>query len=178
MYTAAADPKPGPPHFQENKMAKNLNTSKLSKTMKIFGAVQLGLVALLVYMAVNFQHKLALMGRTSNFLYGVIIASIVQLAIFFPIKKFAAKEADRDLYLASAVLTKEEVKEYSKKKRWSDIIKMSTFGFFIIFILAAPTDPLVLSVIYYTFILTILTYLQCYNFAAKKLVKEQGEPKK
>ena len=158
-------------------MAKNLNTSKLSKTSKIFGLVQFGLVALLVYMAVNFQHKLTLMGRANNFMHGAIAAAVIQLLLFFPIKKFAAKEADRDLYLASAVLTKEEVKEYTKKKRWSDIIKMSTFGFFIIFILAAPTDPLVLSVIYYSFILTILSYLQCYNFAAKKLVKEQAEPK-
>ena len=160
-------------------MAKNLNTSKISKTMKIFSAVQFGLVALLVYMAVNFQHKLALMGRANNFMYGVIAASVIQLMLFFPIKQFAAKEADRDLYLASAVLTKEEVKVYTKKKRWSDIVKMATFSFFIIFFLALKTnDPLILSVTYYTFVLTILTYLQCYNFAAKRLVKEQDEPKK
>jgi len=144
--------------------------------MKIFAVVQFGLIALLVYMAVNFQVKLRMLGRAHNFMHGVIAASIIQLIVFFPIKKFAAKEADRDLFLASATLTKEEIKIYTKKKRYSDIVKMSTFGFFVIFIVAAPADPLALSVIYYTFVLTILTYLQCYNFAAKKLMKEQARP--
>lgn len=159
-------------------MAKPLDTSKLSKTIKIFAVVQFGLVALLVYMAVHFQRQLTIMERGNNFLYGVIAASIIQLVLFFPIKKFAAKEADRDIYLTSNTLSQEEFKSFMKKKRWSDVAKMSTFGFFMIFILAAPTDPLVLSVIFYTFILTILTYLQCYNFAAKKIVREQADLKK
>jgi len=152
--------------------------NKLKKTMKIFTVVQFGLLALLVYMAVNFQGQLRAIGRANNFMYGVITASLIQLILFFPIKKFAAKEADRDLYLSTTTLSKEEMKVYSKKKRYSDIAKMSTFGFFIIFIIGAPADPLVLSVIYYSFVLTILTYLQCYNFAAKKLMQEPGAPRK
>lgn len=156
-------------------MSATLDTKKLSKTMKIFTAVQVGLVALLVYMAVNFQAKLRSMGRVQNFMQGVIAASVIQLVLFFPIKKFAATEADRDLFLASNTLSKEQLKEYGKKKRTSDIIKISTFGFFVIFLVAAPSDPLVLSVIYYSFVLTVLTYLQCYNFAARKLIREQGK---
>lgn len=159
-------------------MASTSGFDKLRKTMKIFAVVQLGLVALLAYMAVNFQGQLRLMGRANNFMFGVIAASLIQLVLFFPIKMFAAKEADRDLYLAGTTLNKDEIKLYSKKKRFSDIVKMSTFGFFVIFIIAAPSDPLVLSVIFYSFVLTILSYLQCYNFAAKKLIREQGEPRK
>lgn len=158
-------------------MTSTSGVNKLKKTMKIFAVVQVGLMALLVYTAVNFQGQLRLMGRAHHFMYGVIAASLIQLVLFFPIKMFAAKEADRDLYLSTATLSKEEIKIYSKKKRYSDIAKMSTFGFFIIFSLAAPTDPLVLSVIFYSFVLTILTYLQCYNFAAKKLMQKQDAPR-
>jgi hypothetical protein len=153
--------------------------TKLRKTMKIFAVVQFALLALLIYMAISFQAQLQLIGRGHNFMFGVIAASLIQLVLFFPIKKFAAKEADRDLYISSTTLSKEELKAYSKKKRYSDIAKMCTFAFYIIFILSMRSpDPLVLSVIYYSFVLTILTYLQCYNFAAKKLMQEPGAPRK
>jgi Mn2+/Fe2+ NRAMP family transporter len=157
-------------------MTSTPDFKKINKTMKIFAVVQFGLLALLIYMAVNFQGKLRMLGRERNFMQGVIASFIIQLILFYPIYKFAAKEADRDLTLTGAPLTKEQLKEFSKKKRFADIIKMSTFGFYVIFMLAAPADPLVLSVIYYSFVLTILTYLQCYNFAAKKLMKDRSTP--
>ena len=155
-------------------MTSTLDYKKIKKTMKIFAVVQFGLLALLVYMAVNFQGKLRLLGRERNFMQGVVASFIVQLLVFYPIYKFAAKEADRDMTLTGKPLSKEELKTFSKKKRFADIIKMSTFGFFAVFILAAPSDPLVLSVIYYSFVLTILTYLQCYNFAAKKIMRDRA----
>lgn len=157
-------------------MPSTFDFKKIRKTMRIFAVVQFGLVALLIYMAVNFQEKLRSIGRPQNFMHGVIGAFIVQLALFYPIYKLAAKDADRDLMVTAGNLSKEESKAVSKKKRYSDIIKMSTFGFFLVFIMAAPADPLVLSVIFYSFILTILTYLQCYNFAAKKLMRDKSTP--
>lgn len=157
-------------------MSSTAGFKKLGRTMKIFGAVQFGLVALLVYVGINFQDRFLAIGRGNNFVHGIIAAAIIQLIVLYPIKRFAAKEVERDLYVASTELTKEEIKVFTKKKRYSDIAKISTFGFYTIFILAAPTQPLVLgifvlSVIYYSFVLTILAYLQCYNYAAKKLVK-------
>lgn len=157
-------------------MTSAVDFKKINKTIKIFAIVQFGMVALLVFMAVNFQAKLRILGRERNFMQGVIATFIIQLAVFYPIYKFAAKEADRDLTMTGN-LSKEETKAIGKKKRFADIIKISTFGFFVIFIMAAPADPLVLSVLYYSFILTILTYLQCYNFAAKKLMKEREASK-
>lgn len=148
---------------------------RINKTVKIFTVVQCVLVALLVFMAMNFQAKLQAVGRAPRFMSGVIAAFVVQMLLFYPIFRFASKEADRDVSLVGKTLTQEETKEFIKKKRWADVIKMSTFGFYIIFILAAPADPFVLSVIFYSFILTILTYLQCYNFIVKKLKKEKGE---
>ena len=157
-------------------MTSAVDFKKINKTIKIFAIVQFGMVALLVFMAVNFQAKLRILGRERNFMQGVIATFIIQLVVFYPIYKFASKEADRDLTLTGN-LSKEETKAIGKKKRLADIFKISTFGFFVIFIMAAPADPLVLSVLYYSFILTILTYLQCYNFAAKKLMKEREASK-
>lgn len=154
-------------------MSSNLEFKKVTRVIRIYAVVQFALVAMLVYMAVNFQEKLRILGRAHNFMQGVIATFVLQLALFYPINKLATKDANRDISMIGGKFTKEELKVISKKKRYSDIAKMSTFGFFIIFIMAAPADPLVLSVIYYTFVLTILTYLQCYNFAAKKLMKEK-----
>lgn len=152
-------------------MAVSLDLKKINKTIKIFAIAQFGLIALLIYTAVNFQNKLQMVGRGQQFMVTVIAAFVIQLVAFYPIFKFAGKEADRDFSLIGRTLDKEETKAFTKKKRWADVIKMSVFGFYFIFMVAAPTDPVVLSVIYYSFVLTILTYLQSYNFSAKKLAK-------
>ena len=147
-------------------MTSTTDFKKINKSIKIFAVVQFGLVVLLVGMAILFQAQL----RNDQFIRGVLATFVIQLAMFYPIYKFSSKEADRDLYLNGTNLTKDEVKVFTKKKRYADIIKTSTFGFFIIFLLVVPRVPMVLSIIYYSFILTILTYLQTYNFAAKKLM--------
>jgi hypothetical protein len=171
MVAAAASQAAKHETSEENRMPSTLDAKKVSKTIKIFAVVQFGLMALLVYTAVMFQQRLQMIGKGNTFMSGVIAASVIQLLLFYPIYRFAGKEADRDLTLTASNLTKEELKAISKKKRFSDIIKMSTFGFYLVFILAAPRVPLVMSIIFYSFILTILTYLQCYNFAAKRLMK-------
>jgi len=158
-------------------MPGTLNFKKVGRTIKIFAVAQLGLVAMLVYMAILFQEKFRINGKPNSFMYAVIGTFVIQLAIFYPINKFAAKEAERDLSLTSTNLGNDEIKALSKKKRYSDIIKFSVFLFYSMFILQAPSIPLILSVLYFSFILTVLTYLQCYNFAAKRLIKENTTPK-
>jgi hypothetical protein len=153
-------------------MSTTMEYGKMNKVIKIFGVVQLGLIALLVYMAVNFQEKLRMVGREYRFMHGVLASFVVQLLILYPIFKFAEKEAKRDLTLTRNP-TREEAKALAKEKRTADIMKISGLGFFVVFIVASPSDPFILSVIYYSFILTILTYLQCYNFAARKLVHDE-----
>jgi hypothetical protein len=158
-------------------MPGTLNFKKVGRTIKIFAVAQLGLVAMLVYMAILFQEKFRINGKPNSFMYAVIGTFVIQLAIFYPINKFAAKEAERDLSLTSTNLGNDEIKALSKKKRYSDIIKFSVFLFYSMFILQAPSIPLILSVLYFSFILTVLTYLQCYNFAAKRLIKENTTSK-
>ncbi|WP_224984039.1 hypothetical protein [Geomonas agri] len=149
-------------------MAATLDQKKINKTIKIFAVAQFGLIALLIYTAVNFQQRLQALNRGYRFMSGVIYAFVIQVLLFYPIFRFASKEAERDLALAGKEPTPEEAKEFAKKKRWTDVTKMSVLGFYFIFALAAPADPFVLSVIIYSFLLTVLTYLQCYSFAVKK----------
>jgi Sec-independent protein secretion pathway component TatC len=160
-------------------MPGTLNFNKVGKTIKIFAVAQLGMVAMLVYMAILLQEKLGRLGKENGFLQAVIATFVIQLALFYPINRFASREAERDLSLTAINLSNEELKALSKKKRFGDIIKSSVFCFFGAFIVMAPTDPtnaLVVSaqsVLLFSFILTILTYLQCYNFAAKRLMKQE-----
>ena len=153
------------------------NFKKVVRTIRIFAVAQLGLVAMLVYMAILFQEKFRITGRGGNFTNAVIATFVIQLAFFYPINKFSCKEVERDILLTSGNLGNDEIKALSKKKRFSDIVKFSVFCFFTMFILQAPSTPLVLSVLYFSFILTILTYLQCYNFAAKRIMKQGGAPR-
>jgi len=158
-------------------MPGTLNFKKVAKTIKIFAVAQVGLIAMLVYVALLFQKQFLADNRTDYFMYSVIASFLIQLALFYPIYKFSGKEAERDLSLTSSNLNTEEIKVLSKKKRYSDIIKFSVFCFYTMFILQAPSIPLILSVLYFSFILTILSYLQCYNFAAKKLMKQGSAPR-
>ena len=158
-------------------MPGTLNYKKVAKTIKIFAVAQVGLVAMLVYMAILFQGKFRAIGRVEGFAYAIIVSFVIQMTLFYPIYKFSGKEAERDLSLTATNLSTEEIKALSKKKRYSDIIKFSVFCFFTMFILQAPSIPLILSVLYFSFILTILTYLQCYKFAARKLMKQHTAPK-
>jgi len=153
------------------------NYKKVARTIKIFAVAQIGLVAMLVYMAILFQGKFQAIGRAEGFMYAVIASFVIQMLCFYPIYKFSGKEAERDLSLTSTNLGKDEIKVLSKKKRYSDIIKFSVFCFFTMFILQAPSVPLILSVLYFSFILTILSYLQCYNFAARRLMKLGSAPR-
>jgi len=162
-------------------MPGTLNFKKVAKTIKIFAFAQVGLMAMLVYVAMLFQKQFLADNRTDYFMYSVIASFLIQLALFYPIYKFSGKEAERDLFLTSSNLNTEEIKVLSKKKRYSDIIKFSVFCFYTMFILQAPGknapgNHLVLIVLYFSFILTVLTYLQCYNFAAKKFMKQGTVP--
>jgi Mn2+/Fe2+ NRAMP family transporter len=158
-------------------MPGTLNFKKVGRTIKIFAVAQLGLIAMLVFVAIQFQAQFRARGGASSFMQAVMVSFVIQMALLYPIFKFSSKEAERDLALTATNLSTEEVKALTKKKRFSDMVKLAVFCFFSMFILQAPNVHLVLSVLYFSFILTILTYLQCYNFAAKKLMRQHTAPK-
>ncbi len=155
-------------------MAQKFDFKRLRRLITIYTVVQVFLVALLIYMAVNFQTGLQVEGRPQRFLHSVIVTLAIQLALFYPINKFAAREARREIDSSATNLTVEELKSLRNKRIFGDVVKTGIFIFFITFILRAPQDRFVLSIIFFSFILTTLSYFQCYNFAAKRGMIEKG----
>jgi ABC-type spermidine/putrescine transport system permease subunit II len=154
-------------------MAKVFEFKKMRRTIMIYGVVQLFLIGLLIYMAVHFQAGLQAEGRPQRFLHSVVATLVIQLALFYPINRFATKEADREIEASAEGLGIEELKALRSKRMVGDVIKAAIFLFFVTFIYKAPKDLFILSVIFFSFILTFLSYFQCYNFSAKRLMKEK-----
>ncbi|MBJ6726127.1 hypothetical protein [Geomesophilobacter sediminis] len=148
------------------------NFKKIANTIKIYSVVQILLVLLLGYMGVVFQAKLQAIGRGSNFMNAVLISFVLQLLFFYPIRRFALAEANRDLAASASDISAEELNKLTKKARFADVVKAFIVVFYIIFMYRMPNEPVILSIVFFSFILTILSYFQCYNFAAKKLMKE------
>ncbi len=155
-------------------MAKSFDFKRLRRLTTIYLVVQVFLVILLVYMAMNFQAGLQAEGRPQRFLHSVVVSLVIQLALFYPLNKFAGRQAEREVDSCASDLSEEEQKKLRSKRIIGDSIKTAIFIFFITFIFKAPQDRFVLSVIFFSFILTILSYVQCYNFAAKRLMREKG----
>lgn len=150
-------------------MAQEFDFKKLRIFIKIYYVAQAFLIALLVYMAVHFQALLQ-----QRFMTSVLASLLVQLALFYPVFRFAAREANRDIESSAVGLTGDELKKFRTSRMISDTCKWAYFIFFTVFIYKAPKIPFILSIIIFTFILTTLAYFQCYNFAANRKMKEKS----
>ena len=157
-------------------MAKSFDFRKLRKFLVITTVVQVFLVALLIYMALQFQAGLAAGGKPEWFLKGIVIALVIQLALFYPIRKFAEKEALREIDSAANGLTPEELKALRTRRMIADVIKMAVLTFFIIFLfaIAKPAMKLIVWPAFLTFILTVLAYFQCFQFAARREIRQKS----
>jgi hypothetical protein len=151
-------------------MASAFNFTKLRRFIKIYAAVQVFLIALLIYMAVFFQAGLRAEGRPQRFFHSVVVTLVIQLALFYPINRFAVREAEREVEACAEGLGFEKLKALRSSRTIGDVIKAGVFLFFITFSYRAPQDKFVLSVIFFSFILTFLSYFQCFNFAAKRSI--------
>ncbi len=143
---------------------------KLRRLITIYGVVQVVLIGLLIYMALNFQAQMT----SDRFLKTVVITLIIQAALFYPINKFAIRESGREVDASATGLSPDDLKGLRNKRMFGDVVKMAVFIFFITFIYKAPSHPFILSILFFSFILTILTYFQCFNFAARRQMKEKG----
>ena len=150
-------------------MGNSFDFTKLRRLTIIYLVVQIFLTVLLVFMAMNFQTKLA--GHSPSFLRSVIITFIVQLGVFFPINKFANWEVSREIDGAAKGLSVDEMKKIRTRRMIGDVVKTSIFGFFVVFFIRAPKNDFILSVIFFTFIATYLNYIQNFNFAARREMK-------
>ena len=149
-------------------MAQALDLKRLRRQVTIYTVVQLFFLGLLIFMAINFQEAFRAKGMSNVFLNSIITTIIIQLAIFYPLNKAAGREVEREIASLAPGLTAEQQKDLRRKRIYSDFIKASIFIFFFTFILRAPPATFVLSTTFFTFVVTSLTYFQCFNFAAKR----------
>ncbi len=152
-------------------MSTGFDSKKLRRTTYIYAVVQVALIALLIFMAMNFQAGLEAQGRGFRFTQSIVVTLVMQLLIFYPVFKFAAREAKLMVESLAPGLTPEQLKDQRSKRIMGDVIKIGIFFFFIIFTWRAPADRFVQSIIFFNFILTYLSYFQCFNFVAKREIK-------
>jgi hypothetical protein len=150
-------------------MAKVFDFKKQRTFIKIYGVAQVVLIGLLVYMAVHFQVALQ-----QRFINCVVATLVIQCALFYPVYRFALREATRDIEVCAVGLTDDELKKFRTKRMIADTCKWAYFIFFAAFAYKAPKVTFILGIIVFSFLLTSLTYLQCYNFVAKRLMKEKN----
>lgn len=155
-------------------MAAGFNFTRLKRTITIYAIVQVALVGLLIFMALNFQAGLQAEGRPQRFLHSVVVALVIQVAAFYPLSRFASKEADRDVAGCAEGLSPEDMKTQRQKRIFSDTLKIAFFIFFFTLFYKMPQDRFLMCIFFFSFILTLLSYFQSYNFVARRLMKGKG----
>jgi hypothetical protein len=156
----------------EKYMPTVFDFKKLRRLTMIHAVVQVALILLLIYPALLFQAALGPL-----FWKSIIITLVIQLANFYPVNLFATWEAKREVDSVAIGLTPDELKALRKKRQIGDVVKSGVFVFFIIFAFSVKEAPTVTgnrfiqSMIFFNFILTYLSYFQCFNFVAKREMK-------
>jgi hypothetical protein len=147
-------------------MAAAYDFTKFRRLLNIHLVVQIVLLVLLVWVSWLFQQKLA-----DRFLNSVIFSLVIQLGLFFPVKSLTTREVNREIASSAIGLSPADLQALRRKRVTADVIKSSVFLFFSTFIYIMPAKPIILAIAYFSFILTCLSYFQCFNFAAKREMK-------
>ncbi|MBI2354727.1 MAG: hypothetical protein HYV06_06825 [Deltaproteobacteria bacterium] len=151
---------------------------RLKRTLMIYRVVQAMLVGLLLFMAYNFQQLFALLGRPERFMTSIISAIVCQLILVYPVYRLAWRDAGIEVEGCAVGISTEQLAALRKKRLLGDLWKFCVVAFFVTFVALAPdvkkaaVAPLVLSITIFAFLLTCLTYFQCFNFSAKKRMKD------
>lgn len=149
-------------------MANN-QVLRVKRQMMIHTVVQIFLVALLLFMAWYFQRVFTAKGEPQIFFNSIFFTLILQAALFYPVYLFAAKEARNEI-AAQTATAPEEVQALRKKRIAGDYLKAAAFIFYVTFISLSPPVTFVLSTTFFSFIATTVTYLQSFNFCAKRIL--------
>jgi len=161
----------------------NFNVKKLQRTMLVNRVVQTVLLALLVYVAINFQSGFAQQGKPGQFFSSIVVAVIVQLLLIYPIYKLAWRDVGIQVESSVVGLTPEQTAALRKKRLLGEMWKVCGIAFFLVFavmvpdVKKAPGARVVLASIIFSFLLTCLMYFQCFNFACKKRVPSNSQEK-
>lgn len=150
----------------------------LNRTMTIYRVVQGLLICLLIYVAYIFQNNFTLIGKADKFMSSIGASIVIQLLLFYPIYRLAARDVNVEMEGCTVGLAKEALAALRKKRMLGDLWKFSAVGFFLAFVSLVPDAkksagaPIVLAIIIFSFLFMCLTYFQCFNFSAKKRMKQ------
>lgn len=150
----------------------------IHRTMTIYRIVQGLLICLLIYVAYIFQNNFTLIGKPEKFLSSIGAAVVIQLLLLYPIYRLAWRDVGVEIESCLVGITKEAMAALRKKRMLGDLWKFSAVGFFLAFVSLVPDAkkaagaPIILAIIIFSFLLMCLTYFQCYNFSAKKRMKQ------
>ena len=156
----------------------NPAAKRVNRTMLIYRVVQALLLALLAYMAFNFQKLFALRGRPDQFMASLVAAVVVQLILIYPVYRLAWRDAGIEIEGSVPGLSTEQLAALRKKRLLGDLWKFCAVAFFLTFVALAPDQtkatgaPLVLSSILFSFLFACLSYFQCFNFSVRKRMKQ------
>jgi len=158
----------------------SLDFKQLNRTITIYRVVQGLLLCLLIYVAYIFQSSFTQLGKPDKFISSIIAAIVVQLLLLYPIYRLAWRDAGVALGGFATGLSKEAFAALRKKRLLGDLWKFSAVGFFLAFVTMVPDAkkaagaPIILAIIIFSFLLMCLTYFQCFNFSARKQMKQSN----
>lgn len=151
---------------------------KLKRQMMIYRIVQTILTGLLVVLAIVFQGQFAALNKPGQFISSIMAALAVQLLLIYPVYRLAWRDAGVEIEGSQPNLTPEQLTALRKKRLIGDMWKFCGMAFYMVFVALAPDAkkavgaiPVLASTIF-SFLLTCLLYFQCFNFSAKKRIKE------
>ena len=145
---------------------------RIKRQMMIYTLLQFALTGLLVFVAWKFQEVYTQKGVLNAFFNSIFMTIGLQVLLFYPIFRFAGKEARNEI-VAQQTTNPDELKALRSKRIFGDYLKAAIFIFYGTFIYMAPAFTFILSTAFFSFIATTLTYLKSYNFAVKKILAEK-----
>ena len=156
----------------------SVDFKKLNRQMMIYRIVQTILTGLLIVLAIVFQGQFAALGKPGQFFSSIMAAVAVQLLLIYPVYRLAWRDAGVEIEGIQPKMSKELLAALRKKRLIGDLWKFCGVAFFIVFVALVPDAkkasgaPLVLASTIFSFLLTCLMYFQCFNFSAKKRIKQ------
>lgn len=155
--------------------------TRLKRLAVIYNVVQIGLFGLLIFMAYNFMLVFARYGLSGFFFKSLGLAVGIQLILMYPSWWLSRQDVEIEIETSLVGATPEQLMALRRKRMIGDIWKLSVLGAFVVFIAMSPSvdkgrgASLILAISYFAFLLTSLTYFQCFNFIAKRRRKELGK---
>jgi hypothetical protein len=154
------------------------NFTRLKRLTIIYNVVQVGLFGLLLFMAYNFMLAFTKFGMSAYFLKSLGLSVAIQLIMFYPAWWLSRQDLEIEVATSLVGVTPEQLVALRRKRMIGDIWKLSAIGAFAVFVWMVPGvdkgrgASVILAVSYFAFLLTALTYFQCFNYNAKQRRKE------